>query len=95
MFINIFEVLNKNGKALFTTVLDARKREAHFASYDRLDWSKEDIEKNKAAYEELVWYEIDTFAKLAKSIGFKSCTEQQIDKTIWNSTNSLNFLLIK
>jgi precorrin-6B methylase 2 len=95
MFINIFETLNKNGKALFANVLDAKKREAHFASYDRLDWSKEDIEKNKAAYEEQIWYEVDTFVELAKSVGFTSCMEQQIDKTIWNSTNMFNFVLTK
>jgi hypothetical protein len=95
MFVNVFETLNKNGRALFTNVLDLKKREAHFASYDRLDWSKEDIEKNKAAYEEQVWYEIDTFAELAKSVGFTSCIEKQIDKTIWQSTNMFNFLLTK
>jgi cyclopropane fatty-acyl-phospholipid synthase-like methyltransferase len=95
MFLNVFKTLKENGKALFTQVPDLRKREAHFASYDRLDWPKEEIEKNKQAYLKQKWHEIESISKLAKSVGFRYCTETPIHKTIWQSTNMFNFILIK
>lgn len=95
-FQNLFDILKREGRALYTLNPDLRKKDEHIASYDRLDWPEE--RKERALEMELkhrLWLDFDQLRTLALSIGFCDCHETPLCQQLWQSTHMFNFLLEK
>jgi protein-L-isoaspartate O-methyltransferase len=95
IFKNLFNIMDDNGKAILTLNPDLRKKQEHIASYARLDWSKERIQKGLENEEKRLWLDMDIVSEIANRVGFKKCYETPIDKSIWQSTHMFNFIVEK
>jgi hypothetical protein len=95
VFQNLFNIMANDSKAIFTLNPDLRKKSAHIASYERLDWSEERKQKGLENEEKRLWLDIDIVNKISNKVGFNDCYETPIDKSLWQSTHMFNFVLRK
>ncbi|SFC24138.1 class I SAM-dependent methyltransferase [Pseudoalteromonas denitrificans] len=93
---NIYDVTKRQGRVFVSQTTDLSLKDAHIASYERLDWSNED--KQNAIKEELnhrFWVDYEKLKKIALQLGFSECHKMPINKQIFQSTHMFDFYLIK
>jgi ubiquinone/menaquinone biosynthesis C-methylase UbiE len=92
---NIYDVMSPNARVLLTHNPDIRKKAAHIRSYDRLDWSKERLQKALQTEEMRLWLDIELLKDIASRIGFSKCHETPINPKLWQSTHMFDLLMEK
>ena len=92
---NLFNVLRKEGRVVFTHNPDLSKKDQHIESYKRLAWDKERIEKSLAIEEQRLWIDKEKFVKISRKVGFSKSHECPINPILWQSTHMFDWLVIK
>jgi ubiquinone/menaquinone biosynthesis C-methylase UbiE len=85
--------LETEGKALFTHNPDLSQKEAHLASYSRLQWEPTRLRAALEIEERRLWVDKETFSEMALELGFKRSYETPIHPTLWQSTHMFDWVL--
>lgn len=92
---HVYRVLDIGGKALLTHNPDLSKKEAHIASYGRLQWDAARIRAALDIEERRFWIDKERLSAIALGLGFCASYETPIQPDLWQSTHMFDWVLAK